>query len=351
MLSVILLILKIIGITILVLLGIIIFIVLIILFVPIRYRIKVEHGDALSLDGGVSWLLHIIHARITQSAGSRRIWIRIMGIFIYDSLRPPKKKRARSRSKISKKDINHGKDDQLRKSVAEDDSGIDGEKPVSSEISSDDIRAEDNKEKDNKNKNNKNKNNKNNDINNNDIKNSNIENNNIRNDNVDYQEIKSKNKLIGLYKRIRVKIISFFKAIQNKLRALLHKLMNIKGKISLILNFINDDINKSGFLFTFNSLKKILKHILPRTLKSRFIFGTGDPCSTGQLLGVFAILYSFYGDNLQITPDFENKVFKGSHYARGRIRIWTLLVIVIKLLLDKRFKELKMNYQLLKEAL
>ena len=88
MLSVILLILKIIGIVLLVLLGILLLIIFLVLFVPIRYRVKVEHSDSFALEGGVSWLLHFVHARISQSGSNRRIWVRIMGILIYDSLRP-----------------------------------------------------------------------------------------------------------------------------------------------------------------------------------------------------------------------------------------------------------------------
>ena len=56
MLSIILLILKIIGITLLIILGILLLLIAVVLFVPVRYRVKVEHGDAFVLDGCVSWL-------------------------------------------------------------------------------------------------------------------------------------------------------------------------------------------------------------------------------------------------------------------------------------------------------
>ena len=50
MLSVILTILKLIGITILILLGLILLILLLVLFIPIRYKIKIEHGDAFCFE-------------------------------------------------------------------------------------------------------------------------------------------------------------------------------------------------------------------------------------------------------------------------------------------------------------
>lgn len=371
MLSVILFILKIIGIALLVLLGILLFLMLIVLFVPIRYRVKVDHGEAFALDGGVSWFLHLIHARITQSGSKRRIWIRIMGILIYDSLRPPKNKGVRSkknkRSKRNKsiEDVNHinSKDNTNHHKVSkiEKDESIIVEKPSNVDIEKDDI-GKDNIKNDDIKSSSKNINDiKNSSINNNDIKNdytlnddiriNDIKNEDTANDSVESDEDRHGNKLIRTYEKVKSRIKGFFRGIWNRLTGIIKRLVNIKNKVSLILDFVNDDMNKLGFRSTYETIRKLLKHILPRKLRSKLIFGTGDPCSTGQILGVFAILYSFYGDSLQITPDFENKVFRGSHYGRGRIRIWTLLIIVIKLLLDKKFKNLKMNYQLLKEAL
>lgn len=324
MLSVVLLILKIIGITILVLLGILLFLLLIILFVPIRYRVKVEHGDAFVLEGGVSWLLHLIHGRITQTGSSRRIWVRIMGILVYDSLHAPRVKKVKAKRKIkhvkevTSKETIITKDEIISKETIASDDEITLKETIASddEITSKDI-----------------------------IKSMDM-------DPATEEESHPKESLLTrLYNKIKTKIINFFRGIIKKIKELIQRFINIKNKVSLIQNFINDDNNRRGFRFTYSTLKKILKHILPRRLRSKLVFGTGDPCTTGQALGILGILYNFYGDNLQVTPDFENKVFKGSHYARGRIRIWTLLIIVIKLLLDKRFKDLKMNYQLLKEAL
>ena len=102
---------------------------------------------------------------------------------------------------------------------------------------------------------------------------------------------------------------------------------------------------------TYGSIGKLLKHILPRKLKANIIYGTGDPCSTGQILGALSILYSMYGDRVTIIPDFENQRFEGNAMARGRIRLVTILIIVIKLILDKRFRQLRNNVRLLKEAL
>lgn len=291
MLSVILTILKIIGIIILVLLGLLLLIILLILFVPIRYRVNAEHGDALMINGRVSWLFHIIHARVDKSDQGSRIWIRLFGFLVYDS----------SKNKIKSKTE---KSDTEKLKIIKSDSksiGLTSESDKSSET-------------------------------------------NNRTDDKETDIAKTKITL-------KSKIKAFFQKIKQKIKDFIMKLLNIKNRVGLITSFLRDEVNKEAFRITFASFLKLKKHILPTKVRSKLIFGTGDPCSTGQILGIFGVIYSFYGDKFEITPDFENKVFKGSHYVKGRIRLWTILIIVIKLLLDKRFKELKMNYQLLKEAL
>ncbi len=158
-------------------------------------------------------------------------------------------------------------------------------------------------------------------------------------------------KLKERIRRIRDKIVSTISEWKAKILRIFATISSFRNKLDLILNFLRDELNKEGMHLTFSSLKRLLKHVLPTKLKSKLIFGTGDPCSTGQALGAMSILYSFYGDKIQITPDFERNILEGEHFARGRIRLVTILIIVVKLILDKKFKQLKNNFMILKEAL
>lgn len=345
MLSILLLILKTIGIIILVLLGILLLVILMVLFVPIRYRVTAEHGDSFDLDGGVSWFLHLVHAKYHKSDKSQRIWIRIFGILVYDSSRPHKPKSNKTYNKHSKKnkESNHTvykKEESAYDEKKEESSDIQKEKSADDEIGYDEKIHDENMQ---------------NSINHgksmSDGSSYDISEEKSKKDTVKDSAKESNCIVVKTYKRIKEKVINFFQNIKNKIRVGIQKLLNIKNKARLILDFIRDDINKEGFHSTYESLKKLLKHILPKKVRSRLIFGTGDPSSTGLALGLFGILYSIYGDKLQLTPDFEKKIFEGSHYVKGRIRIWSILIIVIKLLLDKRFNKLKTNFQLLKEAL
>jgi len=406
MLHVILLILKIIGIILLAVIGLLLLIILTVLLVPIRYRAVAEHGeDLLRVDASASWLLHLLHARITHLEGVLHINVKVLWITLYDNLQPKnpaektKVEKKRKKDKVNNKASDLSEDNKSRRkeetnriTETKKDSSTNVQRtkdadelinkpvditktepkseskpePVQKQVlelrQSKENRPEDKPENGLENKpeispENKPENKPNNKPE--QIQTTKPEEKqpvqlevNISKDQEQKEDKESIfHKFFMKIKNLKDRIKAFFAGLKDKIVNILKTAANIKHKIHLILEFIKDEYNRQGFKITYRSLRKILKHILPRKLKSRIVFGTGDPCSTGQALGAMGILYSFYGDRIQIIPDFENKIFEGKHYARGRIRLVTLLIIVIKLILDKRFKQLKNNFQILKEAL
>lgn len=366
MLHIILLILKIIGIIILVILGLLLLILLTVLLVPVRYRANVSHGEVLDADARISWLLHIVGARISYVEGKLHIRLRILWIILYDNLLPKKEKvkkkrekvsvkKKKARTKVSRKEvIKTVKNGKVKQRITENsisteklsikdkkqESKLEIKKEITDKpsVTKVEVKVED----------------KDNTVTKKDII-IGIPEGNHSTETRDSQETEDNNslfeKIINKIKNIKLKILALFRGIKSKIIKWFESFANMKQKVNLILEFVRDEYNKEGFSIVFTSLKKLLKHILPTKLRSRLVFGTGDPCSTGQALGVISILYSFYGDKIVVIPDFEKKRFEGEHYARGRIRLVTVLIIVIKLILDKRFKQLKSNFQILKEAL
>ncbi len=357
MLHIILLLLKIIGILILCVLGLILLILLTTLLVPIRYRVVLEHGERLFyLKSRVNWLLHIIHVNITHVEGILHIEARLFGFVVYDNLKP-KKPKSEKKAKVAKRKStkrNATKHKAAKtgstKSKAEVPQTIitSASKemvdkspellPVSKGIQGETVTTSSQHEGM--------------------TKESQASNEPSSEDKVvlvqkaTHTQRKSFfQKLSERIKRIKEKFISRFHEWKEKIKKIFASVSSIRFKVGLILNFLRDEMNKEGMHLTFFSLKRLLKHILPTKLRSKVIFGTGDPCSTGQALGAMSILYSFYGDKIQIIPDFEHNIFEGKHFARGRIRLVTILIIVVKLILDKRFKQLKNNFIILKEAL
>ncbi len=307
MLHIILYILKTIGIILLVIIGLLLLMLVSIMFVPIRYKLNVSSKDGnVYFNGRVSWLLHLIHVAVKKDTKDPRIWIRLLGIKIFDSSKKKKqKKEAKKKQKkeFKKEPKKEKKNDVRQKDYKETKPNIRDEfksRDFDSDKTESYIEGENSYEK--------------------------------------------KPSFMG---KIKYKI----KKIKDKIINAIKKLCNIRQKIKIVVDFVKDEINKEGFKTIYGSLKKLLKHLMPTELNLQLLFGTGDPCSTGQALGVLSILYSLYGQHIEITPDFENEVVEGKLDAKGRIRLFTVIMIVIKLICDKKFKRLKNNFNALKEAL
>lgn len=294
--NIVLLILKILAIIILVLLAILLSLIILALFVPVCYGVDGKWSEEAHLDARVSWLLHFIHIHFSWKKDKLFFCIRILGIPIYDS------------EKLNSIDISENI------SHISNENSFRRKKTEYINDTSDTWYADDG------------------------IK-------------IKLEKKTIIQKIIVRFKSIIFKIKEFFRGIFHKIIGLFKSLEDVKRKVKLILDFLEDEVNKDGFRYTYGAVLKLLRHILPRKIKVNIIFGTGDPCSTGQVLGVVAVLYSIYGDKIIIIPDFEKQRFEGNAMVRGRIRLVTILIILIKLIIDRRFIQLRDNVRLLKEAL
>ena len=285
MLHIILYILKIIGIILLVILGLLLLMLLAVLFVPLRYKFNVRVKDEeLYFDGTISWLLHLIHGRIKKDEGEFQIWLRILAIKVFDSQKMDKRRKAKQEE--SKKPSHRDVDLSEEITDKEPHKESSKEPPKAEKIVEEYIEVEEKLSFMGK-------------INN------------------KIQNIIDKIKKV--LKNIRDKIINFFK-----------KIFDIRRKTILLVEFIRDEINKKGFKVVYESLKNIKTSNAYR-LELELLFGTGDPCTTGQTLGMLSILYSLYGDHIEIRADFEQKIIEGRLDVKGRIRLVRLIIIVIKL--------------------
>ena len=91
MISVLLTLLKIIGIVLLSLLGLFLVLLLIILFVPVRYRLKGYYKDEFVCHGKITWLLHMVSVSIDYDKEAVTA-VKILGIDISSFLNKKKEK-------------------------------------------------------------------------------------------------------------------------------------------------------------------------------------------------------------------------------------------------------------------
>lgn len=120
-----------------------------------------------------------------------------------------------------------------------------------------------------------------------------------------------------------------------------------KGKLELVKQFWQE--NQVAVRLVFTKAIRLLKALRPKKLRASLWFGTGDPCTTGELTGALAMLYGFYGENIHIYPDFSQAIFMGEVTVEGKIRLFTFFWIGLTLFIDKNVWRLIKNIKHLKE--
>lgn len=286
-------ILKIIGIIILVILSIVLFLVLSLLFAPFVYRIsakKDENEEIWDSNAKISlsFMYILLNAKAEFRNGELYYAIRILGIDIFKilSLFDKVKKLFSKRSKKSGalKNKNEQVGDTTKSSA-----------DVSKEVL--------NKQESSKNTDSF----------------DNVENNteDIKED-IDITEKPKR-------KSIKDRISSVRKSFE--------KIKNTKDELG-------KKENKAAISFVLGLIKQALRSILPRKFKGKIVFGANGPDTTGKVLAVAAIFLPLYKDKLKIVPDFTKACFYGSIFAKGKIRLFTLLRIYIKLRRSSEYRQL-----------
>lgn len=342
MLHILWVILKIAGIIILSVISLLLVLLLCILLVPVRYRGSAKKEAEICADVRVSWLFHIVYFRYIYENNSQSAVIRIFGIRIdkakelvnkikslFTIKNKNKKKKPenkgyekstkRQHADVKSKDTDDCTETQEDKQEKQDKQG---KQPMHQKDIADILKAEDkNKEEIQIIE----------DTNNTDS---------LPKRTVFYRlKIKLRriiNKLISIIDKIKKfpgNIIAFFKKLKLTFKGICDKIKNTR-------EFINDEGNRAAFSLIIEQVLVILRHIRPQKYKGYIRFGTGDPALTGQLLGIFGVFIPIYKDNIRIIPDFEELVFEGNIFLKGRITVIKLALVALKLYRDKNINRL-----------
>lgn len=329
MLHIILFILKLIGIIVASILGILIFLLLLVLLVPIRYQIDAENKEVIHAEAKVSWLLRLLYFKIIFVDNHLMMKLYIFGKAFYDSDKPKKvviKKVKRTVKRVEKQvedQTNEVKIDtpQLEQKTEITDNNNEyksEEKANNTKKLEIDLKTTDSDETNETNETDK------------------------TNEDKGFVE-----KIKSICNKIKILWLGIKNSILN-----IKKIFSRVGEIwNKLKRFLQNEINKAGLKHILKSLRKIFKHIRPTKLSIDMEFGTGDACSTGQALGAFAAFYGYYGERIKLIPNFETAIIEGTIFCKGRIRLFTLLIICIKLILDKNFRQLIKNFKAFKEEL
>lgn len=321
--SVLLLILKIIGIVLLVVLALLVLIIIALLFVPFAYRVKGSYHGKLDLTASIYGLCYLAGGGIMVSDSGKKIYLRIFGI----------RKFLSSGNKPDKSGNTDQYDETMQDCEKTDDSNeqIPAKKALDESKNVMDIQAD-------------------------------------PNDSEETQSVgfaqdalpevtvqEDTDETVGEKKRFRG-----VRAIKGKFRCCIHAVRgwiikvkevwrtfvqavrNIGQTMRRLQRLMQSERTKRAFTKLKASLWKLLHILMPRRLKLDLEFSTGSPDTTAQLLGILAMFPVGYQNRWNVHPDFtaDNAYADAEFDAKGRILGFSLLKLILGLVLDKDCQKL-----------
>lgn len=332
--EIIILVLKIFGIAVLTLLGIAVSLFLAVLLIPIRYHLKGQAQSLGEMQGSivVSWLLHLIHIRITYAQHEWSTVVRILGIPFpllkhkedsekADSLKEETKEETKQETK---QEIKQETKQEMKYPFSEESS-----EPLPVKLSKEEIpignfaaiqdlemlEAEP------------------------DTRDKEVTNEKTPNDTTFHHKLlKWKDAIRTLYLKIKNtprQILALFQTLKEK------KEQGTKV-LSDIIKIFTEKAYQDAVAHLFLELKYLLRHYTPKKVSGTLAFGMENPAQTGQLLGICSMLPFWYRYQITLQPDFESEksYIKGNMNLTGHLRIIHLLRVVIRLLADSNIRRI-----------
>lgn len=118
-----------------------------------------------------------------------------------------------------------------------------------------------------------------------------------------------------------------------------------KETISKILDFIQREEVKATLHLLWRQTGRILRHMLPQKIWLQIRFGLSDPARTGQLTALMSLIPFFYQRGIRVTPVFDEACIDGEFAVRGRIRLGTCIRLALRVIFSRSFWKLYKAYQ------
>ena len=164
------------------------------------------------------------------------------------------------------------------------------------------------------------------------------------------KEKKQKSKKTKKKLNIFAKIEEIKEKIEAKWTAFKEDFLSLNNKKEAVLKFINAEGTADGIFYLLTQSKILVKMILPKKIKGWLRFGTGDVYTEGQYLTYLCFVYPLYAGKFDILPEWDEEVIEVDASFSGKIRMFAMLLIGLKLLFSKKVKALLRNFNRCKKS-
>lgn len=306
MISVLLTILKIIGIILLCILGLLLIILLTLLFAPIHYSISASYKGRALASVKVNWILCMVRFRLNYENSSLQYGLKFLWIRLWP--------RAVSSGRVSKK--KPGSKKTVNKPAAEvppagisDDVSRSAANNAMADIKPD-TKADD------------------------------------AVSDTDYQETPETSQKVPK-KSFHDKLKDRMESVRSLINKIRFKITGICDKIKAgdlklhhYRDLFEDESSRRALHELILRAGRLLKHILPRRFRAYIHFGMENPADTGELLGAACMFCPLYGSHIILDPDFENKCFDGNLKTSGHIQLFFVIYAALRIYFSKDIKRL-----------
>ena len=369
--GVLLAILKVIGIILLGILGLLLIIILLFLFVPFVYTIRVKYVDKqLEADGEVSFLFRLLRARAIYKEELSYEAKAAFFTLISSKKADEDKEDGKERRKENKATCGKAEDTSLKTTEAITSTGITERKAAKAEKGTRlDVETQTSKstiveremeaEADSKQVNNQPESIKQEDSNIEDgtrvdrkqevcgqVSEENKAGKNLKSKKAKKQKSKKTKKKLNIF----AKIEEIKEKIEAKWTAFKEDFLSLNNKKEAVLKFINAEGTADGIFYLLTQSKILIKMILPKKIKGWLRFGTGDVYTEGQYLTYLCFVYPLYAGKFDILPEWDEEVIEVDASFSGKIRMFAMLLIGLKLLFSKKVKALLRNFNRCKKS-
>ena len=309
MLHVLLLILNITGIVIACILGLVILVVTAVLFVPVRYKVNADYHDRFKAQAKVSWL-GILRLMISYDEEldikAKAFFITVYNNNDENSKVSEQKKAKKKKGKKPEENIFSASDKDVEKLTEKEEKPQIKMAEAVNETKEDVQNVKEAVSED---------------------ESGNIQNRSFFN--------KVKDKCFVIYTKIK----EIIKLIRDTVKKISGAADRLKEKVSKAKEFVTDEDNRALFHFLVEQLKALIKVIKPKKYRINARIGFEDPATMGKVLAYVSILYGMSGVDLSLEPVFGENVKEGSIFLKGNIRIFTVLVIALRVYRNEQFKK------------
>lgn len=303
-------ILKVLGIILLSILGLLLIIILLFLFVPFVYKIRVKYVDKqLEAEGEVSFLFRLLRARAAYKDELSYEAKAAFFTLISSEKAGRDEEDGKEAHKESKAADVKAEDTSLKTTAAG--TQVDCKQAVCEQVNEENKAGKKAKRKEAK-----------------------------------KQKSKKTKKKLNIF----AKIEEIKEKIEAKWTAFKEDFLSLNNKKEAVLKFINAEGTVAGIFYLLTQSKILIKMILPKKIKGWLRFGTGDVYTEGQYLTYLCFVYPLYAGKFDIIPEWEEEVIEVDATFSGKIRMFAMLLIGLKLLFSKKVKALLRNFNRCKKS-